>query len=234
MRVVGITGLIFAIATAVHASLPVQPPKPVHRPLTLNAKPDATLRPQHRPDQLAGLFKKKDRIKGPSVCGRKDIIGASATPVRNGQCGIANPVRVTAVAGVRLTNAALIDCTTAKALHKWVEKSAKPALKRKGGGLASIHVVASYSCRTRNSQKGAKLSEHAKGRAVDIAGFQLENGQKLTVLNDWSGQNSKALRKMHKQACGTFGTVLGPKANKFHLDHFHFDTARYRSGAYCR
>jgi len=30
------------------------------------------------------------------------------------------------------------------------------------------------------------------------------------------------------------GTVLGPEANRFHRDHFHFDTAEYRSGPYCR
>jgi hypothetical protein len=39
---------------------------------------------------------------------------------------------------------------------------------------------------------------------------------------------------MHKAACGPFGTVLGPNSNRFHQDHFHFDTARYRSGSYCR
>ena len=44
----------------------------------------------------------------------------------------------------------------------------------------------------------------------------------------------KALKKMHKIACGPFGTVLGPNANRFHRDHFHFDTARYRSGSYCK
>jgi len=28
--------------------------------------------------------------------------------------------------------------------------------------------------------------------------------------------------------------VLGPEAARYHQDHFHFDTARYRSGSYCR
>lgn len=228
------TCALSVFALTAQANAPLTASKPVHRPSALDQTTDFSLRPQHRPVELAGLFKKKDRIKGPSVCGRKDIIGTSASPVRKGACGIKNPVRVTAVAGVKLSSPALINCDTAKALNKWVEKSAKPALKRKGGGLSSIHVVASYACRTRNSQKGAKLSEHAKGRAIDIAGFKLKNGQKLTVLKDWNGKHSKAMRKMHKQACGTFGTVLGPKANKFHLDHFHFDTASYRSGAYCR
>jgi len=37
-----------------------------------------------------------------------------------------------------------------------------------------------------------------------------------------------------RAACGPFGTVLGPESNRFHRDHFHFDTARYRSGSYCR
>jgi hypothetical protein len=226
--------LTLVLASSAAANTPMDAPKPVLRPDGLAAVVRSGDRPHLRPVQLAGLFKKKNRIKGPSVCGQRDIIGTNAAPIRNGQCGIAKPVRVTSVAGVYLKSPALVDCKTAKALSKWVEKSAKPALKRKGGGLKSLHVVASYACRTRNSQKGAKLSEHALGHAVDIAGFTLQNGEKLTVLKDWNGKHSKALRSMHKKACGTFGTVLGPKANKFHLDHFHFDTARYRNGTYCR
>ena len=208
--------------------------KPVLRPIGLGDNLRLGDRPQLRPVQLAGLFKRKNKIKGVYVCGQRDIKGKSVTPISNGRCGIGKPVRVTSVGGVQLSNAAVIDCKTAKALSKWVEKAAKPALKRKGGGLKTVHVVASYACRTRNSQKGAKLSEHALGHAVDIAGFTLHDGQKLTILNDWNGKHSKAMRSMHKKACGTFGTVLGPKADKYHLDHFHFDTARYRSGAYCR
>jgi hypothetical protein len=42
------------------------------------------------------------------------------------------------------------------------------------------------------------------------------------------------MRRMHRGACGPFGTVLGPEADRYHQDHFHFDTARYRSGSYCR
>ena len=43
-----------------------------------------------------------------------------------------------------------------------------------------------------------------------------------------------AMRKMHRTACGPFGTVLGPDSDRFHRDHFHFDTAKYRSGPFCR
>ena len=33
------------------------------------------------------------------------------------------------------------------------------------------------------------------------------------------------LHRLHKGACGVFGTVLGPEANEVHRDHFHFDLA---------
>ena len=42
------------------------------------------------------------------------------------------------------------------------------------------------------------------------------------------------LRRLHKGACGVFGTVLGPEANEAHRDHFHFDLAHRRRSAYCQ
>jgi hypothetical protein len=42
------------------------------------------------------------------------------------------------------------------------------------------------------------------------------------------------LRRLHKGACGVFGTVLGPEANEAHRDHFHFDLAQRRNSAYCQ
>ena len=41
------------------------------------------------------------------------------------------------------------------------------------------------------------------------------------------------LRRVHKDACGLFGTVLGPEANDAHRDHFHLDLAARRRGAFC-
>ena len=45
---------------------------------------------------------------------------------------------------------------------------------------------------------------------------------------------------LETMACGTaavvtpVGTVLGPESDRFHQDHFHFDTARQRNGPFCR
>lgn len=41
------------------------------------------------------------------------------------------------------------------------------------------------------------------------------------------------LKRVHKEACGFFGTVLGPEANEAHRDHFHFDMAARRRSNYC-
>jgi len=41
------------------------------------------------------------------------------------------------------------------------------------------------------------------------------------------------LRRLHKGACGIFGTVLGPEANEAHRNHFHLDLAPRRRSAFC-
>jgi hypothetical protein len=41
------------------------------------------------------------------------------------------------------------------------------------------------------------------------------------------------VHRLHKGACGTFGTVLGPEANEAHRNHLHFDLAVRKHRAYC-
>ena len=151
-----------------------------------------------------------------------------------GACGIKNAYTVREVAGIKLSRPATLNMKTAKALDKWIRNGAIPAIGSKGGGLTEITVAASYACRTRNHRRGAKLSEHAKGNAIDISAFRLANGTRITVLDDWNSRNGRILKKMHRAACGPFGTVLGPNSDRFHRDHFHFDTASHRGGPYCR
>ncbi|MBD0865665.1 MAG: extensin family protein [Rhodobacteraceae bacterium] len=42
------------------------------------------------------------------------------------------------------------------------------------------------------------------------------------------------LRKVHRGACGPFGTVLAPNVGSHHKNHFQMDTARYCGGPFCR
>ncbi|WP_411221423.1 extensin family protein [Marivita sp. S2033] len=191
-----------------------------------------------RPDAIVkkAMAQRQMRAKG-AVCGDPAIQGETVglVPGRISGCGVNQGVRVRSVSGVSLSQQAVMDCATAQALKRWVDTGMKPAVGTYGGGITQIRVAAHYSCRTRNNQRGEKISEHGKGRAIDIAGFRLQDGRSVSLLDGWGETGTGAiLKKMHRSACGIFGTVLGPAANKFHRDHFHFDTARYRSGSYCR
>lgn len=248
------------LASAVSAHAPASSLRPVARgevhpgvitsvnPRTIGVepkvdRPDKTglfqsLRPRLRPERVQKRASQTylDNTRG-SVCGDPAILGERAGQISGKVtgCGIDQAVRVRAVSGVTLSTPALIDCTTAKALKLWTARSLKPTVGRRGGGVKEMRIFASYACRTRNSKKGARISEHGKGRAVDIGVFKLRDGSEISVLKDWGrGKKGRILRDLHKDACGPFGTVLGPNADKYHRDHFHFDTARYRSGSYCR
>ena len=206
----------------------------------------SSVRPRLRPDGLEGRVRASatrnlpGRVTQPgrstgSLCGVVGLQGDQIEPVvgNSGGCGIPNAVRLRVVHGIPLTAPATINCTTAQAVSQWV-LDAEDIVGNTGGGIANLRVVASYACRTRNSRAGARLSEHATGSAIDIAGIGLQNGSELSVLNNWRGTNSGIMTRLHESACGTFGTVLGPNSDRYHQDHFHFDVASYRSGAYCR
>lgn len=201
------------------------------------AGPDISLRPVVRPEALAEqiLFGKR-KLRKTSVCGDIDIQGekVGTVPGRLKGCGAKNAVRVKSIAGVTLSQQSVMTCETAKALKKWVDRDVIKAFGRRDQ-VVSLRVASHYSCRTRNNLPGARISEHGRGKAIDISGFVLESGRVVTVLNGWGARDTrKGLRKIWKAACGPFGTVLGPQSDRFHRDHFHLDVARHRGGAYCR
>ncbi|WP_135505983.1 extensin family protein [Roseovarius aestuariivivens] len=171
-----------------------------------------------------------------AVCGMPEIQGVSIGDVPgNGACGIEKAVAVNAVSGVSLSRPAQMDCHTARTLNAWVKYAAIPEVGETGGGLATLEVAAHYACRTRNNRPGARLSEHAKGKAIDISAFRLADGSEISVLDHWGGgARGRILKRLHGSACGPFGTVLGPESDRHHQDHFHFDTAEHGYGPYCR
>ena len=210
----------------------------MRRPADLQGTaPLATPRPETRSPDIAQqvLFGRAKKRRG-SVCGNLDIQGEKAGDIagRLKGCGASDAVRVKSVAGVQLSSPALMTCDTAKALHKWVENDVEKAFGR-GNRVVRLRVAAHYACRTRNNRPGARISEHGRGRAIDISGFTLEDGTTISVLKGWLDKPSrKAMRRIWQAACGPFRTVLGPEADLYHRDHFHLDMARHRSGRYCR
>lgn len=222
-----------AAAVPANASILVSSLRPKQKPANIVQLASAPVpSPVTVPEKETGKGKKKSKepvsAKG-SVCGVAAIKGEKIAPITSKVqgCGLSDGVRVTSVSGVRLSMAATIDCTTARALNTWVERVAQPTY---GNQITELQIAGHYVCRPRNNKKGAKVSEHGRGKAVDISGFRLASGKVIRVL----GGFDKTMRKAHKGACGIFGTTLGPGSDGYHEDHLHFDTAAHRSGAYCR
>ena len=195
-------------------------------------------RPRLRPCKFRQIEigREKMRERG-AVCSDWTIIGENRKPF-SGKfrgCGIAEPVRISIVSDVLLSQLAMMDCKTAVTLKTWLENTAKPAFADQGGGLKGLRLSGHYACKTQNNQPRGRLSEHARGRAIDISSFILMDGTVITVRDGWANKGTNAvMRELHAGACGLFGTVLGPDADRYHKGHFHFDTARRRGGSYCR
>ncbi len=208
------------------------PPAPDAAP-----RPEARETPPEAPRTVAGQDDDRPAAPTGALCGDPTLAGAPLPeiPGRIEGCGVGSPVRVTRAGGLALSQPATLDCRTARTLSAWVRDAVRPVVGARGGGAAGLTVAAHYACRTRNNRPGAKVSEHGRGRAIDISAIRLADGTRITVLDGWgSGRQGRILRRLHEAACGPFGTVLGPESDRFHQDHFHFDTARYRSGSYCR
>ncbi len=225
------------VATVVAASALPASLRPAKRPKALAKRRVPDAEPEVLVEAAAVRVRPGESLVRPkkgSVCGDPSIRGEKLAPIpaKVKGCGITEPVRVTEVDGVRLSTPATLDCDAARALKKWIERGLKPAAT--GAKVKGLVVAASYSCRPRNNVRGAKVSEHGRGNAIDIAGVVLADGRTLDVLRDYKGRNGAILRRAHKAACGIFGTTLGPGSDGYHENHLHFDVAAYRSGPYCR
>ena len=202
-------------------------PLPPVKPLTPATGPVLALR--STPEQRRGDER--------PICGDPRLAGRLKPTVtgRRPGCLITDPVEVTAIAGIRLSMPATLACPAARTFANWITGVADPAARDLlGAPIKRVWVMGSFACRTRNSLRGTRLSEHSVGRAVDVGGFTLGDGRKIRVKSDWGkGRPGAFLRHVWKRACGMFKTVLGPDGDRFHRDHLHVDVALRRS-AFCR
>lgn len=184
------------------------------------------------------------RTQAEKRCLAKGVVRANAyvrpmSPINgNGVCGIGQPFKVKASlqGDVWLDPGATLDCTMTEALDRWLAEVVQPAAYRHFGvPVIGARNLGSYSCRTRNGVKGAKISEHAFGNAIDISSFMLAGGRWVAIKTGWRGAAAERAfwREIHSAACKRFFTVLGPDADSFHRDHLHLDLARHnRDGSY--
>ncbi|HUS96100.1 MAG TPA: extensin family protein [Hyphomicrobiaceae bacterium] len=155
----------------------------------------------------------------------------TASPIADrpfqGGCGWRNAARITKVDGAEFS-VRRVACPVAAALAMWVMHDVQPLARRiLGQSVSKIQNFGTYSCRNIIGSKFWKnrRSEHASANAIDISGFQLADGTKISVAGDWAGGGKKTefLRAVHVSACSYFRVTLGPDFNAAHKDHFHFD-----------
>jgi hypothetical protein len=161
------------------------------------------------------------------------VTKASFTPVEDkyfaGGCRNVGTVRLASLRSdttyMSLANLGPVTCTMATQFAGWARFGADRAAEQiLGSRIARIETFGSYSCRTVAGT--SRLSGHATANAIDIAGFVLEDGRRVTVLDDWDGgtaEERRFLRVVHNSACKRFGTTLGPQYNAAHKNHFHLE-----------
>ncbi|MFL4994515.1 MAG: extensin family protein [Microvirga sp.] len=149
-----------------------------------------------------------------------------------GVCGMDYPFKVSAFnnGAVGLKSKVTLACPIIPRIDTWLDEIVRPAAEMYFGVPLADIKAGSYSCRPRNNQMGAKVSEHAFGNALDVMGFVLTDGREISVVKGWRGGDAteqEFLREAFVGACRYFTTVLGPGSDAFHYDHFHIDLARH-------
>lgn len=126
------------------------------------------------------------------------------------------------------------SCPVAAAALLLEQRVIRPAAARHlDSAVSAIDHAGSYSCRRLYGREVGDFSEHATANALDITGFRLADGSRISVLADWSDGDAKAafLAEVRDGACQVFSTVLSPDYNQAHRDHLHLDMAnRGRTG----
>lgn len=175
----------------------------------------------------------------PELCLQTLMTGAVAQPlpdlVESAQCGIADQVLMSGVSGADLAPLNT-RCQTALRMAMWMEHGVHPAAEQHfGQRVARVNHISSYSCRPIRTPRGpsARMSTHARAEAVDIAGFVLSDGTRISLLESWGddGPAGAFLADVRTAACTWFRLTLGPSFNRLHADHFHL---QHRGSGLCR
>ena len=166
-----------------------------------------------------------------AVLDRAGVRYTALPPREDGaSCGYDDAVRFTSGGARRIAFAPAsvgIACPVAAGLAAWEWNVVQPAAQaRFGEPVVRIEHFGSYSCRRLYGRDQGSWSEHARANALDVAGFVLASGRRITVVRDWKSDRDGAfLREVRDGACGLFATVLSPDYNAAHRDHLHLDQA---------
>ena len=147
------------------------------------------------------------------------------------RCHVDTAVRVSRIEAA-LNRPVTMSCAMASRLDEFEREVVQPLARDElGHRVERIDHLGSFSCRA-NTSRPSRLSQHALGKAIDIAGFRLADGSRVSVERDWSNSGAKGafLHRLAAKACRYFSVVLTPDSNADHYNHLHFDIGPER---YC-
>ena len=155
------------------------------------------------------------------------------------ECSVPEPVAVKRLRVrdkvVEFPDGPILDCRFAARLGQWASDLVIPVVfGGLGTELKAVRTGPGFECRNRNHASSGKLSAHATGLAVDVAGFDLANGNHLLVTEATDEAKVRVLRTLRTGACGWFTTILGPGTDAAHETHWHLDIMKHGSTEYYR
>jgi len=227
------------------ADLPKEGPLPAHRPDDKPAAEAPADETKTEKDDEAKASERPREDDGAAAACRTALrsIGAAfadAPAIEDGKaCGIDRPILLKGLpGGIEVEPEATVRCETALQLSRWLEGSVKPSLAAAfpDEAITGLSQASAYVCRNRNGAAEGKISEHAFGNAIDIAGFTLKSGKTLTIrpADKDSSLEGAFQRAITEAACLYFTTVLDPGSDAAHQNHLHLDVKARRGGyRYC-
>jgi hypothetical protein len=197
--------------------------------------PFAPLDVRHEPNWLTGYKLSRIERNAPECLSVLAASPVDFTPVPDqvtGEgCGFTNAVDVER-SSVAFNNRFPATCRLAVSWAMFELHVLQPAARQHlGREVARVEHFGTYACRNMYHRDSGRRSEHATANAIDIAGFRLADGTRISVLADWNGPAPRAafLRALRDGACRFFDVVLSPDYNEAHRDHFHLDMGARRA-----
>lgn len=243
-RALILIGLMWAVSAS--PSYSQAPPRPPERPSELGRESQKGAAPGMLPNEHSMTQPRNGKqIPEPSVdecVTRLSALGvnvqAATAPLDNNEaCVVAAPIRVKHVtdryglgSAIQFPTQPLIDCRLAEPLARWVGEVVAPIFAANfSSPLRAVRTGPGYECRNRNHEATGKTSAHATGLALDISGFELTNGQIVSVGSGNDPVSEAVLRTIRTAGCGWFTTILGPGSNAAHANHLHIDVQQHGS-----
>jgi hypothetical protein len=168
------------------------------------------------------------QVSGP-VCldllARRGVLATPwPAPYEGRSCRVDTPIVTPVGRTVRFTPALRTSCAM---LLAWTDLEAdmqRLASRHLRSQVVGIRHFGSYSCRGMSGNAG-RLSLHARGRALDVAGFDLADGRTISVLDGWRAGRAQRrfLRGLRDVACDRYAAILSPDHDRAHRNHLHID-----------